>query len=212
MATTGPDFDEAREVAGIAARQAGVRILDNLTRNWWILLVRGLAAIAFAGVTWIWPGLTITVFVLLFGVFAGADGLLAVWGAVTGPKGDRDRWVLLLWGLIGLATGALAILAPGLVAASFVLLMAGWAILTGVLEIVAAIKLREQIRGEWILVATGLASIAFGALLALQPGAGAVALSWLVAGYAFLFGVLLVVLAFKVKGARKKLRELATRD
>lgn len=213
METSEPQFGGARDAARQAARgaalNAGVRILDTLTRNWWVLLLRGLGAIAFAIATWVWPGLTIAVFVLLFGAFTFADGALAVWGAITGPKGDRDRWVLLLWGLVGLATGALAVLAPGLVAASFIFLIAGWAILTGILEIIAAIRLREQIRGEWVLVVAGLASVAFGVVIGLRPGAGAVAISWLVAGYAFLFGLLLVVLAFKVKGARKKIGKFA---
>jgi uncharacterized membrane protein HdeD (DUF308 family) len=195
--------------AGRTAFAAGVRILDTLTKNWWVLLLRGLAAIAFAVVTWVWPGLTIAVFVLFFGAFAFADGILGVWGAITGPKGDRDRWILLLWGLIGLATGAVAVFLPGLVVASFIFLIAAWAILTGILEIIAAIRLREQIKGEWVLVLAGLASIGFGFVMGLNPGAGALALSWLVAAYAFFFGILLVVLAFKVKGARKRLGEFA---
>lgn len=207
MEAQDPRLQDARRVV----TTAGVHLLDNLTRNWWLLLLRGLAAIAFAVMTWIWPGLTIAVFVLLFGAFAFADGVLGIWGAITGPKGDRNRWLLLLWGIVGLAAGALAILAPGLVAASFVFLIAGWAILTGVLQIVAAIRLREAIEGEWILIVAGLASIAFGVILGLRPAAGAVALSWLVAGYAFLFGVLLIVLSLKVKGARKRVAELAAR-
>jgi uncharacterized membrane protein HdeD (DUF308 family) len=207
MDSQDPRLEDARRVV----TTAGVHLLDNLTRNWWLLLLRGLAAIAFAVMTWIWPGLTIAVFVLLFGAFAFADGVLGIWGAITGPKGDRNRWLLLLWGIVGLAAGALAILAPGLVAASFVFLIAGWAILTGVLQIVAAIRLREAIEGEWVLIVAGLASIAFGVILGLRPAAGAVALSWLVAGYAFLFGVLLIVLSLKVKGARKRVAELAAR-
>jgi uncharacterized membrane protein HdeD (DUF308 family) len=112
---------------------------------------------------------------------------------------------------VGLATGALAVFAPGLVAASFIFLIAGWAILTGILEIIAAIRLREQIRGEWVLIVAGLASVAFGVIIGLRPGAGAVAISWLVAAYAFLFGLLLVVLSFKVKGAHKRLGEFTGR-
>jgi uncharacterized membrane protein HdeD (DUF308 family) len=207
MESPDPRLEDARRVV----TTAGIHLLDNLTRNWWLLLLRGLAAIAFAIMTWIWPGLTIAVFVLLFGAFAFADGVLGIWGAITGPKGDRNRWLLLLWGIVGLAAGALAILAPGLVAASFVFLIAGWAILTGILQIVAAIRLREAIEGEWVLIVAGLASIAFGVILGLRPAAGAVALSWLVAGYAFLFGVLLIVLSLKVKGARKRVAELAAR-
>ena len=195
-----------------AAAAAGLHLLDNLTRNWWLLLLRGLAAIAFAVVTWFWPGLTIAVFILLFGAFAFADGILGVWGAITGPKGDSDRWILLLWGIAGLATGAAAFLAPGLVTAFFVFLIASWAILTGILQVVAALRLRKQITGEWVLVAAGLASVAFGVVMAMNPGAGAVALSWLVAAYAFLFGILLVVLSLKVKGARKRVEALRAGD
>jgi len=210
MPQSGGSPNAAREAARGAALNVGVRILDTLTRNWWVLLLRGLGAIAFAIVTWVWPGLTIAVFILLFGAFTFADGALALWGAITGPKGDRDRWVLLLWGLVGLGTGVLALLAPGLVAASFIFLIAGWAILTGILEIVAAIRLREQIKGEWVLIVAGLVSVAFGVVIALRPGAGAVAISWLVAGYAFFFGLLLVVLSFKVRSARKRIGRFAS--
>lgn len=210
MPQSGGPPNAAREAARGAALNVGVRILDTLTRNWWVLLLRGLGAIAFAIVTWVWPGLTIAVFILLFGAFTFADGALALWGAITGPKGDRDRWVLLLWGLVGLGTGVLALLAPGLVAASFIFLIAGWAILTGILEIVAAIRLREQIKGEWVLIVAGLVSVAFGVVIALRPGAGAVAISWLVAGYAFFFGLLLVVLSFKVRSARKRIGRFAS--
>ncbi|MEJ2540745.1 MAG: HdeD family acid-resistance protein [Gemmatimonadota bacterium] len=186
---------------------AGLRLLDNLTRNWWLLLLRGLLAIAFALVTWFMPGLSITVFVLLFGAFVFVDGVLGIWGAVTGPKGTQDRWVLVLWGIAGLAAGAVAFLAPGLVATSFIFLIAAWAVLTGILEIVAALRLRKQIEGEWMLIVAGLVSVAFGVLLALRPGAGAVAVSWLIGGYAFLLGLLLVFLSFKVRSAHKRIGE-----
>ena len=187
-----------------AARNLGLRLLDTLTRHWWVLLVRGLIAITFGVMTWIWPGLSIATLVLLFGLYAFADGALGLWTAFTGPKGMEHRWVLALWGLAGLVTGVLAVLAPGLVAASVVLLIGVWAIVTGVMEIIAAIQLRKEIQGEWMLVLAGLASVAFGLLLVARPGAGALSLVWMIGLFALLLGALLVFLAFKVRSVHKR--------
>jgi uncharacterized membrane protein HdeD (DUF308 family) len=187
-----------------AARNLGLRLLDTLTRHWWVLLVRGLIAITFGVMAWIWPGLSIATLVLLFGIFAFADGVLGLWTAFTGPKGMEHRWVLALWSVAGLATGALAVFAPGLVAASVVLLIGVWAIVTGAMEIIAAIQLRKEVQGEWMLILAGLASVAFGVLLVARPGAGALSLVWMIGLFAVLVGALFVFLAFKVRSVHKR--------
>lgn len=170
-----------------------------LSRNWWVLLLRGLAAIAFGILSWLLPGISLATLVLLFGAYTLADGILGIWTAITGRKEHEDWWVLLLWALIGVGVGILTFLAPGVTALALLFYIAAWAIATGVLQIVTAIRLRKEITGEWRLVLAGFASVVFGVLLMAQPGAGALALLWLIATYAVIFGALLVILAFKVR-------------
>jgi uncharacterized membrane protein HdeD (DUF308 family) len=170
-----------------------------LSRNWWVLLLRGLAAIAFGILTWLLPGISLVTLVLLFGAYTLVDGILGSWTAIAGRKEHEDWWVLLLWGLIGIGVGALTFLVPGITTLALLFYIAIWAIATGVLEIVAAIRLRKEIKNEWLLVFGGLVSIVFGAILMAQPVVGALALLWLIATFAVLFGLLLVLLAFKVR-------------
>ncbi len=176
-----------------------------LSRNWWVLLLRGLIAIAFGILAWLQPGISLAALVLLFGAYIMVDGILGVWTAITGRKEHEAWWVLLLWGLVGIGVGILTFLAPGVTALALLFFVAVWAIATGVLEILAAIRLRKEIKGEWLLIISGLISVVFGFLLMVQPGAGAIALLWLIATYAIIFGVILVILAFKARTFGKKL-------
>jgi uncharacterized membrane protein HdeD (DUF308 family) len=175
------------------------RMANSLSRNWWVLLVRGLIAIAFGVLTWMQPGISLAAFVLLFGAYVLVDGVLTVWTAIAGHKENSSWWILLLWGLVGIAAGVVTLLAPGITALVLLFYIAAWAIVTGVLEIVAAIRLRKEIDNEWWLILGGIISVLFGVLIMAQPGAGALALGWLIATYAFIFGVLLVMLAFRVR-------------
>jgi uncharacterized membrane protein HdeD (DUF308 family) len=175
------------------------RLASILGRSWWLLLLRGLAAIAFGVLTWVQPGISLAVLVLLFGAYAMADGIFGSWMAIAGRKDHEYWWVLLLAGLVGIGVGVLTFLAPGLTALALLFYIAVWAIARGVLEIVAAIRLRKEIKGELMLIFAGLASVAFGGLLVARPGAGALAVLWLIATYTIVFGVLLVVLAFEAR-------------
>jgi uncharacterized membrane protein HdeD (DUF308 family) len=175
------------------------RLASILTRSWWLLLLRGIAAILFGILTWFLPGISLAALVLLFGAYSMADGILGVWTAIAGRKDHEYWWVLLLEGLLGIGIGIITFLAPGITALALLFYIAIWAIATGVLEIVAAVRLRKEIADEWLLVLAGLASIVFGVLLVVQPGAGALAVVWLIASYAVVFGVLLVILAFKAR-------------
>lgn len=170
-----------------------------LSRKWWLLLLRGLVAIVFGVLTWLKPGISLAGLVLFFGAYSMADGLLGLWTAIAGHKHHQDWWVLLLEGLLGIGIGIATFLVPGITALALLFYIAIWAVATGVLEIVAAIRLRREIKGEWALILAGLASVVFGALLVVHPGAGALALLWLIASYAIVFGVLLVVLAFRAR-------------
>jgi len=174
-------------------------MLGILARNWWALALRGVFAIIFGVMAWIWPDLTVRALVLLFGAYALVDGVFAIAAAATGAGGSR-WWVLVLEGLLGIAVGLMTIFWPGLTALALLFFIASWAIVTGVFEIVAAYQLRREIEGEWLLALGGLASIIFGLILFIFPGDGALALIWLIGAYAIFFGVLLIVLALRVRG------------
>jgi len=182
------------------------RLAAILTRGWWRLLVRGLVAIAFGVFTWLRPGLSLAALVLVSGIYCTADGILGIWTAIAGRNDNDYWWVLLLAGIVGVGVGAVTFAAPGLTAVALLVYIAVWALVKGVLEIATAIRLRKEIQGEWLLVVGGAASVAFGALLLARPGAGVLAVLWLIAAYAVVFGVLLVLLAFR---ARRFVKEVA---
>jgi uncharacterized membrane protein HdeD (DUF308 family) len=180
-------------------------LADTLSRSWWMLLLRGLVAVAFGLLTFARPGITLASLVLLFGAFSLADGVLGVWTALTHRHDGENRWLLLLGGLVGIGVGILTLLAPGLTALALLFYIAIWAIATGVLEIVTAIRLRHEIQGEWMLVLAGLCSVVFGLLLMTRPGAGALTVVWLIGSYALVFGLLMLALSFRVRGFAKAL-------
>lgn len=190
------------------------RLAENLavtlSRNWWALLMRGIVAILFGVLTFMQPGISLASFVLLFGAYTLADGVLGAWTAITHRQDRENWWVLLLWGLLGIWVGVLTLFNPGVTALALLFYIAIWAIATGVLEIVTAIRLRNMIEGEWMMVLAGLASVAFGFVMMASPGSGALALLWLIASYAIVFGVLLVMLAFKVRGVGKRIEARLT--
>jgi uncharacterized membrane protein HdeD (DUF308 family) len=172
----------------------------TLARNWWVLALRGVVAILFGIIAFIWPGLTLISLVLLFGAYAFLDGIFSIIAAWRGRETNERWWALLLEGILGLAAGVIAFVWPGAAAVGLLYVIAAWAILTGILEIVAAIRLRQEIDNEWLLGLTGVASIIFGLLLAIWPGAGLLTLTWIIGGYAIAFGVLMLLLAFRLRG------------
>ncbi len=173
-------------------------LTELLRRYWWVLLLRGIVAILFGVLAFAWPGITLASLVLLFGAYALVDGVFALIGAIRGG-GREPWWLLVLEGLVGIGVGVLTIFAPGVTALALLFYIAIWAIATGVLEIAGAVALRKEIEGEWLMVLSGLASVVFGALLVARPGAGALAVLWLIGAYAIAFGVLLVLLSFKAR-------------
>jgi uncharacterized membrane protein HdeD (DUF308 family) len=179
-------------------------LASSLSRSWWLLLLRGIAAIAFGVLTWAQPGISLAALVLLFGAYSMADGILVSWTAIAGSK-EHDWWILLLEGLVGIGVGVLTFIAPGITAFALLFYIAIWAVATGVLEIAAAVRLRKEVANEWLLLLSGLVSVAFGGLLMAWPGAGALTVLWLIGSYAIVFGVLLLILAFKLRGFVSKL-------
>jgi uncharacterized membrane protein HdeD (DUF308 family) len=172
-----------------------------LCKSWWLVLLRGLSAIAFGLLAILWPGLSLFVLILLYGVYALADGVFALIGAIRGG-GIAPRWWLALVALVSAAAGVVALFWPGLTALVLVLLIGAWSIMRGAFEIIGAIQLRKEIRNEWLLIAGGILSILVGLLLVVAPGAGALALIWVIGAYAVAFGVLLTILAFRLRKLR----------
>ena len=158
----------------------------------------------FGVLAFVWPSATLITLVWLFGAFALVNGVLSLAVAAKAPKGYPRFGSLILSGLLGILAGLLAFVMPGITAIGLLILIACWAMVTGILEIVAAIKLRKLINNEWLLVLAGIASVAFGVVLLLQPAAGALVLIWWVGAYALLFGILLVVLAFRMRSLGKR--------
>jgi uncharacterized membrane protein HdeD (DUF308 family) len=179
------------------------RLANTLARNWWKLLVRGIVAISFGLMLWLLPGISLTLLVLFFGAFVLGDGIIGIWIAISGRKEYEDWWELLLWGLVGIGIGILTFVSPGATTLALVIFIAVWAIATGILQIVVAMRLRKEIEGEWLLILGGLLSVVLGILFMVQPGAGALALVWIIGTYTIIFGVLLVFLAFKMRSLRK---------
>lgn len=170
-----------------------------ISRYWWALVLRGITAIAFGVLAFAWPGITLQVLVLFFGAYALIDGILSLAAALRG-RGHTENWGLfLLQGLLGVGLGVLTWLAPEATAVAILLYIAAWALVTGVLEIVAAIRLRREIEGEFWLALGGLLSIIFAMLVLAFPLAGALGLIWLIGGYAIAFGILLVALGLRVR-------------
>jgi uncharacterized membrane protein HdeD (DUF308 family) len=174
-----------------------------LVERWWALVLRGLAAILFGILTFIWPGVSLYTLVLLFGVWAVVNGGFSVAAGVRAARGEQ-RWGWLVFeGVASIAAGVLAFIWPDITALALLILIAAWALVSGVAEIATAIRLRKYIRGEWLLALTGVLSIAFGVLLLLFPASGALAVVLWIGAYAIVFGALMVALGFRLRSWRR---------
>ena len=170
-------------------------MLEAMTRNWGALAFRGTVAILFGIVAFLWPGLTIGAIVLLLAAFALVEGVINI---VAGVR-VREGWSI-AEGVISVLFGAvILIVGPAWTALALLYLVAAWAIITGIARIVAAIQLRRTLNNEWLLVASGAASVIFGLIAAVFPGAGILALLWFVAAWSIILGVFLIVLALQLR-------------
>jgi uncharacterized membrane protein HdeD (DUF308 family) len=170
-----------------------------LSGLWWAIALRAAAAILLGVIAIFMPGPTLAAIVIVFGIFAIIDGILAIVAAVRGFRRKERWWPMLLEGLVGIAAGAIAIFWPGIGALALTYLVAAWALVTGAFEVAAAIRLRKVMTGEWLLLIAGLLSIVLAVLVALFPGTGALLLVWWLGAYAFAYGVISLVLALRVR-------------
>lgn len=174
-------------------------MVEALARNWWLVGLRGVAGILFGLLTLLNPAITLAVLVLFFGAYALADGLFTIIAAIARRR-NVPRWGwLLVSGVLGILIGVLTFLMPGVTALVLLYIIASWAVIRGIVEIVAAIQLRKVITGEWLLVIAGVLSVAFGFLLFLFPGAGALAVVLWIGAFAAVFGILMIALAFRLR-------------
>jgi uncharacterized membrane protein HdeD (DUF308 family) len=180
-------------------------MVSALARNWWVVGLRGLAALIFGLLTLVSPAISLAVLILLFGAYALVDGVFTMVAAIANRHGE-PRWVaLLISGVLGALIGVLTFLMPGVTGLVLLYFIAAWAIVRGVMEIVAAVQLRKVIKGEFWLILAGVLSVLFGILLFLFPGAGALAVVLWIGVFAIVFGILLIALAFRLRGWKKAL-------
>jgi uncharacterized membrane protein HdeD (DUF308 family) len=176
------------------------RALGRLMADtWWLVALRGVAAIVFGILAFVWPKITLLTLVWLFGAYAFIHGVLALVQAFTGPKAGRRTGSLVFEGIISIIVGVIAFFVPGITALALLLMIAAWAIVGGIFEIVTAVRLRKIISHEWLMIAAGVLSVLFGVVLLLQPALGALAMIWWIGGFAIVFGILLVSLAFRLR-------------
>jgi uncharacterized membrane protein HdeD (DUF308 family) len=171
--------------------------MEQLARTWWLVLIRGIAAILFGILALIWPAATVLVLVIFFGAYAIVDGVFSLFSAFR--HGTRSRAWAIFAGIIGILAGIVAFVWPGITSLALLYVVAFWAILRGVAEIADGVRLRKVIDNEWMLIVGGALSVIFGILLIIWPGAGLLTLAWLIGIFAIIYGVAMVALSFRVK-------------
>ncbi|RIK63629.1 hypothetical protein DCC62_26470 [candidate division KSB1 bacterium] len=173
-------------------------LLNAFASHWWVLLLRGIAAVLFGILAFVWPGLTLVALIFLFGAYALVDGVTAIF-----VGGRAHAWWMVFAGVFGLIAGVLTFIFPGITAFWLLILIASWAVVRGIFEIVTAIQLRKELTNEWMLILGGVLSIIFGVLLFLNPATGALAVVWLIGSYTLVFGIIMIVLSFRLRELRK---------
>ncbi len=176
-------------------------MLTMLRKYWWTLLLRGIIAVLFGIAAFVWPGITIVFLISLFGAYALLDGIISVVIGIAQYGGNERWWGILLQGICGIAVGLMTFLWPQVTGLILLYFIAGWAILTGLFQIMAAIRLRKVIFGEWLLGLSGVISLLFGITLFIYPAAGALAVIWMIGIFAILNGLLLIFLSLRIRSS-----------
>jgi uncharacterized membrane protein HdeD (DUF308 family) len=171
-----------------------------VSRTSWVFVLRGVLAILFGILAFLWPGPTILTLVLFFGSYVLVDGVAAVVADISSYGSNERWWAMLMVGLAGILIGLVTLFSPRTTAIILMYYIAAWAVLIGVVQIMAAIQMRRVIIGERALIVSGILSLIFGLLIVVFPGAGALSILWIVAVYAIIFGVMLIVVGFRIRG------------
>lgn len=179
-------------------------IADLYKQAWWMLLIRGIFAVLFGILATTWPGLTLATLIIFFGAFALVHGLMAVIGSIVARKEADDWWLVLFEGIVGIIIGIMTFTWPTLTGLVLAYFIAAWALINGILRIYGAIKLRKAIEGEWLLIISGIIGVIFGIFVFARPLAGALAITWIIGVYAIIFGLLGIILSFRIKSWQKK--------
>jgi uncharacterized membrane protein HdeD (DUF308 family) len=174
-------------------------MLTDLARNWWALTIRGVAALIFGMLALFWPPTAFVALVLVFGAYALVDGVFNLIAAIRAPQTGQRWGPLVFEGIVSLLVGIVTLLWPRISAFALVIFVAAWSIVTGIAEIVAAIRLRKQIEGEWLLALSGILSLALGVLLFVAPAAGAFVITIWIGAYAVVFGAVMIGLSFRLR-------------
>jgi uncharacterized membrane protein HdeD (DUF308 family) len=174
-------------------------LLEQLRGNWHWIALRGVAAVIFGVLALVWPGAAIFALVVLFGAYALVEGIIALIAAFRLRDRGRPMWTFIVIGILGILAGIVTFVSPGVTALVLLTFVAVWAFFMGIFQIVAAIRLRKEIEHEWLLALSGVLSVIFGVVMLARPVEGAVAVVWLIAVYAIVFGILLIVLGFRLK-------------
>ena len=175
---------------------------NELARNWWLLALRGVAGILFGIGAFVWPGATLAALVIVFGAYVFVDGIFAVIAGIGMRRQLSLWWLVVLEGAAGIILGLLTFRSPDITALVLLSFIAAWSIVSGIFEIATALRLRKLVENEWLMILSGILSIIFGILLIAQPDAGAISIVWLLGAYALLFGILTLMLAFRLRGLR----------
>lgn len=182
-------------------------MLNFFAREWWVFLVRGIAAIGFGVIALVWPITTLSVLVIMFGAYLLVDGVTMLAALIRGDSlARRHAWAVGIMGVLGIVAGIVTFAWPGATALTLLYVIAFWAIAMGVFQVIAAIALRREIDGEFWMGLGGLLSVAFGAYLIVLPGAGLLSLVWLVGFWAVVFGASSIGLAFRLRGIESALK------
>lgn len=174
-------------------------ILRVLTENWWLVLLRGLCAVLFGILAFAWPGLSLLTLVILFGAYVLADGFLSLVGAVLGRHRSTPLWWLILAGLVSVLVGIFTFVYPQVTGLVLIIFIGCWALVRGLFQVIGALFMRREAQQEWLLLSSGLLSVIFGLAVLVSPGAGALALLWVIAGYAILLGLLEIWFALRLR-------------
>jgi uncharacterized membrane protein HdeD (DUF308 family) len=166
-----------------------------------LLIVRGIVGLVIGVIAFAWPGVTIAALVVIFGFYALIDGVTNLILGLTKTRMHGRSWATALQGVVGIAAGVLTFMWPGVTALALVIFIGAWAIVTGIFEIAAAIRLRKVIRGEWLLALSGILSVIFGVLVFAFPGAGAVGIAWILGAYSAAAGIILIALGIRLRSS-----------